>query len=119
MASESKYVVVFGRVQKFGDKPAITEREVNGDKVRSFTIKTSPKQQLVSCSLWGNAHGDVVLGEGDFVAIEGKYSLSTGNQGQEFHNISITDIGVIPAAPKKAREVVNRQAAADDTSDLF
>jgi hypothetical protein len=114
-------MVFSGRIQKFGDKDAIVERDVNGSKVRDFTIKTSPKQTLVRLSVWENTHGDLEIPEGAFVLGEGKYTLSTGQNGQEYHNISVTDIAIIPAAPKVPREVVNRQSSstADDGGDLF
>lgn len=108
-ASDTPYFVVVGRVA-FDPQ----ERDVNGKKVIDVTVKSSPKQRLVRCTIWPDIDGSGIA-KGDFVLAEGKYSVSTGNNGQEYHNLSVADIGVVKALPKADRAVANAAAPAADT----
>jgi hypothetical protein len=115
----NEYLVASGFVQKFGDKDAVTTREANGKTVRNVTIKAVGSQKLIQVTFWPELAG-VELGEGYFVAVEGKYSTS-GDQNQ-FHNISAYRAVSIPSGPRlEEHEVVNQggdsQAAAASSDD--
>jgi len=113
LADKKTYLVASGFVQKFGDKPAVTEREVNGSTVRDVVIKAVGSQKLIRITVWPELSG-VELGEGYFVAVEGAYTTS-GDQGQ-FHNISALRCFTAPGGVRAEREVVNKPADNDSSS---
>lgn len=105
--AENVYLVAAGFVQKFPNKDAVVERDVNGGKVRDFTIKALGTQKLVRISVFLSDFPTFSVEDGDAVMAEGKYSAS-GDQGQ-FHNITAYKLAVNGVAIKKnAREVVNQ-----------
>lgn len=109
--AEAQYVVTSGIVQQFGDKPPYETREVNGSDVRDFTIKTLTTQSLVRISLWEEM-ADTEVGKGDFVAVDGKYTVSDDGK---YHNISATSVAVLRGmtrAPKSGGST--RTAAGSD-----
>lgn len=116
MAAEpSQYMVISGRV---AFEPE--EREAGGKNVRDITVKSTPKQTLVRLTVWPDIDASSIE-KGDFVLAEGKYSISQGNNGKDYHNLSVSDIAVVKPLPKAEREVVNATpgpatAAADDDS---
>jgi hypothetical protein len=99
------YLVAAGFIQKFPNKDAVSVREANGQKVRDITIKAVGSQKLIRVTVWPEFES-VDLGEGYYVAVEGKYSAS-GDNGQ-FHNISAARIFAAPSGKKAEREVVNQ-----------
>lgn len=109
-----EYPGVAGFVQKFGDKPAVTERDANGQKVRGFTIKAFGSQKLVSVTVWPE-FAAVKIGAGDVVFAEGKFKTSGDNN--QFLNLSASKLAVIPGAVRVEAEVVNAAPASSATSD--
>jgi hypothetical protein len=107
---KKKYLFADGFVQKFGDKPAVVEREANGQTVRSCTIKIAG-DKLIQLTLWPE-FAEVKLGAGYYVACEGAYSASGDNN--QFHNISVTNIITAPGAKRIEREVVNQPESSGD-----
>lgn len=114
MADAKKtYLVAAGIVQKFPDKPAVAERDVNGQAVRDITIKTV-SQKLVRITVWPE-FASLVLGEGYFVFAEGEYKASGDNN--QFHNVSAFRIGAFPCAVKADREVVNQPEPSEPAAE--
>lgn len=111
---KKKYLYADGFIQKFGDKPAVTERDANGQTVRDCTIKIAG-DKLVRLTIWPE-FSEVKLGAGYLVFCEGAFSASGDNN--QFLNISVTNIVTVPGAKKAEREVVNQPetAAADASS---
>lgn len=104
--SESQYAVVFGTVQQFKDKPVLATREVSGQTLREFTIKSVTSGKLVRVSVWPE-HAEFKVVKGQGVVIDGKASSNESN-GTTFYNISATDVTLLPVPLGKAgREVVN------------
>jgi hypothetical protein len=110
-----QYLVVAGFAQKFPSKPLLNTREANGTTVTDVTVKALGSQKLVRISIWGE-FGDVAkaITENSFIAAEGKYSVSGGDNGRQFHNLSASKVAIDGKSLKKAaREVVNQN---DDAS---
>lgn len=110
---KKKYLYADGFIQKFGDKPAVVERDANGQTVRSCTIKIAG-DKLIQLTLWPE-FADVKLGAGYLVFCEGAYSASGDNN--QFHNISVTNIVTVPGAKKIEREVVNQPESSGDAGE--
>lgn len=113
------YATLVGIVQQFGDEPAMRERDVKGQTVREFTVKSTKtneqgQQTLVRVSLWPE-WGDITVSAGDAVIAEG--ALTTNDSGgKTYHNLNPKTFAHIPALTRSERQVVNQQASADDTS---
>lgn len=107
------YLVAAGFVQKFKDKPAVSERDVNGQTVRDITIKTV-SQKLVRITIWPELLAPEIK-EGYWVACEGKYSASGDNN--QFHNVSAYRMVVQAGAGRTERDVVNQAPASVVTTD--
>lgn len=110
LSEQDIYKVVAGRVQ-FDPKPG----QAGGKQIRKIALKVvGGDSTLVNVTLWPE-YADLEINRGDFVMIDGKFSTRVGlnQQGEEttFYDLTISDIAVIPAAPKKEREVSNRQPA--------
>lgn len=119
MAEGVKFYTALGTVQKFKDKPVVEERETSNGMVMGFKIQTAQQGQ-VSVSLWPENQGCVhKLNEGAFVAVRGKYTESTGNNGTKYHNISAHTIAIVPAEPRTERELVNQVNAGQAGADTF
>lgn len=110
-----KYASVAGFVQKFGDKPAVEEREANNQTVRQFVVKALGSQKLIRITVWPE-FASTGITAGDFVAVDGKFSVTQGKNGGEFYGVSASTLFVASGATKAAREVVNQNAAATQTS---
>lgn len=106
--ADKVYVTAVGMVQKFGDKPAVEQRDANGQTVYGFTIKTA-SQQYVGITLWPEfAHAAPLIQEGVGVIVEGSYTESTGKtDGRKFHNVSAYRLALVPAIQPAERDVVN------------
>lgn len=103
-----------GFVQQFGDKPAVTEREVNNQTIREFTIKALGSQKLIKVTLWPEFdHAEV--NAGDFVAAEGKVTVNESN-GRTYFNVSASKLAVTPGIAKAGREVVNQASGSSESS---
>ena len=100
-------MVTAGFVQKFGSKEAVNIREASGQSVRDFTIKTVT-QKLVRITLWPEL-ASVVVGAGDFVAVEAASSRS--GDASQYPNISASQCAVLSGAVRAERQVVNKTAA--------
>lgn len=107
MAEETKFLGAGGFIQKFGDKDAITTRDVNGQTVRDFTIKVFGSQKLVRITVWPEFK-DVEITPGSVVFVDGKFRQSEGQNGRVFYSIDAKDLVVIPGSPRADREVVNQ-----------
>ena len=112
MAGSNEYMVISGRVAFEPEG-----RDVNGKAVIDVTVKSTPKQTLVKLTIWPDVDGSSIE-RGDFVMAEGKYSTSGDGK---YHNLSVSDIGVLKPLPKAERDVVNAVAgpsasASDDDS---
>lgn len=108
MADAKQYAVAQGIVQKFGDKPAVVDREVSGQTLKEFTIKSLNTQALVRVTLWpelGSSASKVV--KGALVAVDGQASSYQGKDGQTYHSITAREIVIVPPEAKADREVVN------------
>lgn len=105
--SDTQYVTVDGLIQQFGDKAAVTSRDINGQTVREFTIKANGSQKLVRITLWPE-FDSVEVNAGDFVCVDGKYNVSE-KDGRTFYNLTANKLAVVPGVQKAAREVVNQQ----------
>lgn len=105
--SDKTYLVVSGFVQKFGDKPAVERKDVNGSTVIEFTIKAIGTQKLLKVSAWADSFEDFTVNAGDFVAVDGEYKQREGTNGTVFHNLTAYSVVVSPQVAKKEREVVN------------
>lgn len=110
---KKKYLYADGFIQKFGEKPAVTEREANGQTVRDCTIKIAG-DKLIRLTIWPE-FAEVKLGPGYLVFCEGAYSASGDNN--QFHNISVTNIVTVPGAKRTEREVVNQPEASADAAE--
>ena len=114
-----EYAAAAGFVQKFPDKDAVAEKEVNGQTIREFVIRTVATQKLVKVTLWPE-YKDVVVSDGDFVAVDGKFeqSLGQGRSGQQIEYLSISPykLVVVPAAERAERGVVQKAAPAEAKS---
>lgn len=105
----TQYAQIAGIVQQFGaDKPVVTEREVSGQTLREFTVKSLTSGKLVRISLWPE-FGDVEIERGTLITADGRYSTSVGDSGREFYNLTPNTLNVVPPVEKAQREVVNRQ----------
>jgi hypothetical protein len=118
MSDSKKVVVASGMVQQFGkDAEIVTEKDVNGQTVREFTIKTA-SQKLIRISVW-DRHDDFEVDQGDSVWVEGSYSEFDGKNGNTLRSISAYDLTITPKVGKQEREVVNtkRKPKADNDTD--
>jgi len=113
--ADRTYATLVGIVQQFGDQPVVREREVSGQTVREFTVKSTKvgedgKQNLVRISLWPEwAPVDIQAGAG--IIAEGTLS-SNESKGVTYFNLNPKTLCVIAPATKAERTVVN----ATDTS---
>jgi ribosomal protein S19 len=92
------------------------QKDANGKTVTKATVKTSPKQTLVSLTIWPDIVGGESIEKGDFVMAEGKYTANVSN-GKTYHNLSVSDLFIGKPLPKGEREVVGGGAAAADAGD--
>ena len=83
-----------------------TDRDVNGKDVRSVTVKQTglkDQSQLVSITVWPD-HAHVEIEKGDFVAIDGKFSVNKGKDGEgnpkTYFNLSASTILVLGKGDK-------------------
>lgn len=93
----------------------VEERDIpSGDTVRDITIRTPGTEGvLLRITIWPE-YEDVELNQGDFVAADGQFEervVDTDQGKRTYRNLnSITRLAVLPAAPRKEREVVNKPA---------
>jgi hypothetical protein len=117
----NSYATVAGFVQKFGDKPAIEERDANGQTVRQFVVKAIGSQKLIRITLWPE-FDSVEVEAGYYVVVDGKFQVTQGSSGGEFYSVSASTVFATPSAQKAEREVVNQptqnasQASSDDSA---
>lgn len=113
MADDKTYVVAAGMVQAFGKDAAPVEiKDTNGGKIARFTIKTTT-QQYIGITLFEELiHAAAGIKKGMWVAVDGEYTVSEGNNGRKFHNIKAYSLAGLPPVERKEREVVNAQPAA-------
>ncbi len=111
--SDAQYVTFSGTVQTFGaDKPAVTAQDINGQTVHKVNIRTA-NQGIIGLTLWPEyAAVAPQIPAGALVSGDGKYSQSAGQNGKVYHNVSVTNLVVVPAVAKVEREVVNPAPAA-------
>lgn len=92
----------------------VNEKEVNGQDIREFVIRTIGSQKLLKVTLWPEWK-DVPVEKGDFVAVDGKYEQSLGQAAdgtpREYLSITAYYLVVTPGEQKAEREVVTKSAA--------
>jgi hypothetical protein len=117
LAEGTEYAVAAGIIQ-FDP----IEREAAGQDIRDITIKAIGSQKLIKVTLWPEFEGTDVK-KGDFVVADGKFTTSLGQakdgSQREYLNLSASQLVVVPAAEKAAREVVGGAKAASGSGPLF
>lgn len=106
----NEYQLVIGNIQQFGDKDWLNEREVAGQTVREFTVKSAVSGNFVKVQLWPEYAG-VELAPGAFVSAEGPVQVNDV-KGTTYRNLTARRLSVVlPAekveaddAPKKVRK---------------
>jgi hypothetical protein len=95
------------------------EREVNGKKVLSVTIRSAgvkEQSQLVSCTFWPSHKAFFDVEKGDALVVEGKYSTKPGTD-KTYHNLSVTGIarlGKVDAGVQEETTDSDGAAGADE-----
>lgn len=116
MSDGKQYATVLGTVQ-WDVEPKV----VNEKNIREFSIRSIVSQQLVRVTLW-DQFANVQVKKGDAVIVDGevKQNAGTDKQGNSvtYHNLTATNIAVIPAGEKidTPRNVVNAAPAVDVAS---
>lgn len=114
MSEKNVYADAAGWIQKFGDNPAINEREFNGGTVRDFTIKAVGGNKLVRISVFPEFECDIP--EDAFIAVEGKFQKREHN-GNTYLNITATKLAVDgKTIRRKERQVVNQSSDASGSA---
>ena len=89
---------VFGTVQHFPGKDVIAEREVGGQIVREFTVKSITTDKLVRVSAWPE-YPEFDLVKGDFVCAEGPVQVNESG-GNTYYNLTARSLVIMPALAK-------------------
>ena len=98
------------------------EGEAAGKDIRSFVIRNiGVKDQAVDvrCTLWPS-HEHVEVEQGDFVAVEGKFSINKKEKDGEtvvYHNLSVSRIINHGAGDPGVREETTNGGSNDSTDD--
>ena len=97
----------------------VNEKEVNGQDIREFVIRAVGSQKMIKITLWPEWE-DVVVDEGDFVAVDGKYevSLGQGRDGSQREFVQITPYKIVvtkgETRKENERKVVQKAARSTD-----
>lgn len=109
MANE--FQLVIGNIQQFGEKDWLSEREVAGQTVREFTVKSAVSGNFVKVQLWPE-WAEVELAPGAFITAEGPVQVNEV-KGTTYRNLTARKLTVtLPAQrsetdksePKKVRK---------------
>lgn len=110
MSEKNVYADAAGWIQKFGDKPAVNERDYNGGIVRDFTIKAVGGNKLVRISVFPEF--DCVIPEDAFIAVEGKFTKRE-HEGNTYLNITASKLAVDGKTIRKSERTVSNQQTTD------
>lgn len=109
--TKGTFAIATGVVQQFPEKPVIAERDLNGQTIREFTIKSSTSGKLVRVTL-GEEFAGAKVAKGAFVTVDGSFRVQEKN-GITYYNIWAKELTVTMPFAKAAREVVNATDDAD------
>lgn len=114
MATDSQFISTSGIVQKFPEKPVVTEREVSGQTVNEFTIRALQSGKLVRITLWPEFGQNTVdkVQQGAMVGVDGPFNVSESN-GKTYYNMTARSLTIVSPEPKAERQVVNQTAGTD------
>jgi hypothetical protein len=92
------------------------ERDAGGQKVRSVTIRTFGSEGTnLYLTIWPD-HADTAINKGDTLFVDGTLTERVGQsqdgEKKTYLNFSVSELGIVPAEPKREREVVNRKSKA-------
>lgn len=99
------YAVATGVVQKFPEREVLTERDLNGQIIREFTIKSSTSGKLVRVTL-GEEFAPISVAKGSFVSVDGSFTVSEV-KGTTYYNIWAKELTLTSPVAKTEREIVN------------
>lgn len=116
--SNDKYAAIVGIVQHFPEKELVSEREVAGQTVREFTVKSIASGKLVRITLWPEFE-DVDIQKGTTISADGKINVKDGNNGMKFYGLTPTTLCVIPPIAKTPREDAPDTTTDDEGGPVF
>lgn len=108
--SDKTYATLVGIVQKFGEEPAVKVKEVGGQTVREFTVKSTKvnedgRSTLVRVTLWPEWE-DVVIEQGAGVFAEGQLATND-SKGVTYYNLTPKTLAITLPVAKAGRTVIN------------
>lgn len=106
--AEGTYGSVAGIVQEFPDQDIIVEREVSGQTVREFKIRSITSGQLAKVTVWPETD-EFTLQRGQLVGVDGKITVNEV-KGTTYRNISASTISLSPVVGRSdGTKTVNKK----------
>lgn len=114
--TKPSYAVATGVVQQFPEREVVAERDLNGQIIREFTIKSATSGKLVRVTL-GSEFAPIKVAKGSFVSVDGSFTVSEV-KGITYYNIWAKELTITNPIAKSEREVLNKSATATSDDDV-